>query len=108
MFIERRRSPRIEILNRIHGHATAFDVFVTLRDMSLGGMSLETAFPFPEGATHEFRLAMGDELAAVVKGRVVRCREHVRSDGGRVYYTGIEFLEEAPPGLVAEMLERIK
>jgi hypothetical protein len=108
MTLERRRFPRIEILNRIHGHVTAFDVFVTVRDISLGGMSVETAFPFPEGALHEFRLTMGQQAQAVVQGRVLRSREHVRGDGGRVYISGIEFVEQVPPGVIAEMIEKIK
>jgi hypothetical protein len=107
MHTERRRYPRIEILNRIHGHVTAFDVFVTVRDMSLGGMSLETSFAFPEGASHEFRLTLGD-AAVVINGRILRCREHIRSDGGRVYISGIEFTGEAPSAAVAAMIEKVK
>jgi len=108
MTTERRRSARIEILNRIHGHVTAFDVFVTVRDISLGGMSVETAFSFPEGVVHEFRLTMGDQPQAIIHGRVLRCREHTRSDGGRIYLSGIEFIDQVPPGIVAEMIEKIK
>lgn len=107
MTVERRRYPRIEILNRIHGHIAAFDVFVTVREMSVGGMSFETSFSFPTDVVHDFRLTLGD-MTTTVQGRVLRCREHVRSDGGRVFISGLEFLGEDPKGGVAAMIERVK
>jgi hypothetical protein len=40
MSIERRRSPRVVMLDRVQGRAVSLDVAVTVRDMSLGGMSI--------------------------------------------------------------------
>jgi hypothetical protein len=94
MSIERRRSPRVEILDRIHGHVTALDVDLNVRDMSLGGMSLQTPFAFPEGAIHEFKLTLGDGSPVILKGRVVRTREQEAPDGSKVFVLGVEFVED--------------
>jgi hypothetical protein len=97
MSIERRRSPRVEILDRIHGHVTSLDVPVIVREMSLGGMSLQTTFAFPDGAVHEFRLMLGDGSPVVLRGRVVRCREEAAPDGSTMFVSGVQFLDEEPP-----------
>jgi PilZ domain-containing protein len=96
MSSERRRSPRIEILGRLHGHIAALDVAVKVREISLGGFSLETAFPFPADAVHDFSLTMGDGSATQVRGRVVRSTEAKASDGSRLYVTGVQFIDDEP------------
>ena len=60
MTSERRRSTRIEILGRLHGRVVSLDVPVRVREISLGGMAIETAVSFAEGAVHDFRLRLGD------------------------------------------------
>ena len=89
---ERRRSPRIEILGRLHGQVVALNVEVVVREMSLGGMSLEGPFAFPTGAVHEFRLTLGDR-SIVVKGRVAHCSITDVEQEQVVYTAGIEFIE---------------
>ena len=93
MSIERRRAPRIEILGRLHGQVTTLRVSVTVREISLSGMSLETDFRFPVDAIHEFQLAMGDGSSATVTGRVVYSRDNGESDGTARYLTGVEFVD---------------
>jgi hypothetical protein len=94
---ERRRAPRIAILGRVHGHVASLDVAVTVREMSLGGLSMETAIAFPVGALHEFRLTLGDGASVELKGRVVYCREASSSGGGVIYVTGVQFVDDDPP-----------
>jgi len=99
----------MEILDRIHGQVAALNVGVTVRDMSLNGMSIETTFAFPEGAVHEFGFTLGDGTAAVLRGRIVRCREHIAPDGTRSFITGVQFVEEDRPGeAAANLLDRIR
>ena len=100
---ERRRSPRIEMLGRVHGRVTSLDVPVTVREMSLGGMSLETEFAFPEGAVHEFVLTLGDGSAVDLRGRVVRCAEISADDGTKRYVTGIQFIDDEPTDVIDKM-----
>jgi PilZ domain len=89
---DRRRSPRIQIVGRLHGHVAALRVAVAVREISLSGMSLETDFRFPIDAVHEFRLAMGDGTAATVTGRVVYSREAGEA-GVPKFLTGVAFVE---------------
>lgn len=99
----------MEILDRIHGHVAALNVGVTVRDMSLNGMSLETTFAFPEGAVHEFGLTLGDGTAAVLRGRIIRCREHIAADGTRSFVSGVQFVDDDPPGATAgNLLDKIR
>jgi len=107
---ERRRSPRVAILGRVHGHVATLDVKVTVRDMSLGGLSMETAFAFPVGAVHEFRLLLGDGASVELRGRVVHSSEATTPAGGRVYVTGVQFIDDDAAdgaGTVGNFLGRI-
>ena len=111
MSIERRRSPRVVMLDRVQGHVVSLDVAITVCDMSLGGMSVETAFPFPDGATHEFNLTLGDGTAVLLRGRAVRSRTVTADDGSPRYVTGIQFLDDETDdgtGSVGGFIEKAK
>jgi hypothetical protein len=111
MTVDRRRSPRIEILGRMYGRMVAYDIDVTVRNMSLGGLSLESSTPFPVGVTQDFRLMLGDESAVLLRGTVVRCEPEQTADGETIYVTGIQFVEDTPgeahPG-VEDLIERLE
>jgi hypothetical protein len=107
---ERRQSSRVEILNRIHGHVAALDVTVVVREMSLGGMRLETPFSFPVGAEHEFRLEMGDGSKVIVRGRILRCLQTADADGRDLFISGVQFVDDDQgddDGQIGEMLGKI-
>jgi hypothetical protein len=106
---DRRGSPRIEILERIHGHIASIDTDVRVREMSLGGMGIETDFPFPVGAIHEFRLRLGDDSTVLLRGKILRCREQTNDDGVQTFVSGVQFLDEDPPGdsPVGGLIEKI-
>jgi hypothetical protein len=70
---------------------------VRVREVSLGGLSFESAIPFPVGAVHEFRLTLGDDSTVVLRGRVVRCLQHQLANGVTRYVTGVQFLDDGPP-----------
>lgn len=102
---ERRRAPRMAILGRVHGHVASLDVPVTVREMSLGGLSMETGFAFPVGAVHEFRLTLGDGASVELKGRVVYSRE-TQSPGGTIFITGVQFVDD--DAAVDEIIDKIR
>ena len=105
--VDRRRSPRLELLGRLHGHAVTLNVDVTVRDVSLGGLSIETEFAFPIGALHQFRLTLTDGSWSVVKARVVYSNPAPNRVG--YFVTGFQFVDEpvgARPG-VSELIGRI-
>jgi len=107
---ERRRSPRLQILGRLHGHAVSMNVDVKIREISLGGMAIETAFAFPIGAVHEFRIELADGSNTQLLGRVVHCRPELRTDAPTLFITGIAFIEESDPvsPTVGDLIEKIK
>jgi hypothetical protein len=99
------------MLDRVQGRAVSLDVAVTVRDMSLGGMSIETAFPFPDGATHEFSLTLGDGSSVLLRGRAVRSRTEASPDGSLRYVTGIQFVDDdsdEKPGSVGGFIDKAK
>jgi hypothetical protein len=90
---DRRRNPRIQLLGRLHGHVVALEVAVTVTEISLGGMAIETDIEFPPDAEHEFQLTLGDDSTVRLKGRVAHSQK-VAGEPPR-YLSGIEFIEEA-------------
>jgi PilZ domain len=90
--VDRRRNPRIQLLGRLHGRVVALEVAVTVTEISLGGMAIETDIEFPPGAEHEFQLTLGDDSTVRLKGRVA----HSQKVGGEParYVSGIAFIGE--------------
>jgi hypothetical protein len=88
---ERREAERIEILGELRGEVMVFQP-MTITEVGVRGVQVETPFPLVLDSLHEFRLTLGDR-SVVVKGRIVHCRitdvdqEHVR------YRSGVEFIE---------------
>jgi hypothetical protein len=92
---EQRRSPRIEIFGRLHGHLVALDVPVTVTGISLGGVSFESPVDFPIGEVHEFRLGLNGVASVRLKGRIVHCRSASdRDEEDPQYAAGAEFLAD--------------
>jgi hypothetical protein len=93
---ERRRSPRVQILGRLHGQVVAFDLPVAVIDISLGGLNFQASVPFPVGAVHDFRLTLGDASHVVLRGRVVHSTLIADDDDAHVYVMGVQFIDEEP------------
>lgn len=94
MTSERRHSPRIEILGKLHGQIVAFDVPVTVTEISLGGLTLQAAVPFPVGAIHDFRLTLGDGSHVILKARVAHSNPLPGDSDPPVYQTGVQFIDD--------------
>ena len=110
MSSDRRRSARVEILGRVRGHAVSLDTAVTVRDISLVGMAIETPFAFPLGAVHDFRLTLGDGAHVVLQGRARHCRLLTGPDETANYLTGFQFVDEDTsdgPSAVGDLMNRI-
>jgi hypothetical protein len=90
-FVERRRTPRLEVLpDQIHGQVSAAPI--TIRDIGFGGFSGVTSTPFRPGAVHDFRLTTEDGPSAVVRARAIYCRAQASGS----YVTGFEFVADQP------------
>jgi hypothetical protein len=90
---DRRRSPRIELLGRLHGHSVSLDLPVRVVQISLGGMAIETSVSFPVGAMHLFRLTLGDDSTTELVGRVMHSRNTAPEGATPIFTTGVQFVE---------------
>ena len=69
---DRRRSARVVTLGRLRGAITSLGTPLVVREISLGGMSVETVNSFPVGSVNEFLLTLGDGAGVEVLGKVAR------------------------------------
>ena len=91
---DRRRSPRVEMLGRMQGRTVALGLQVRVREISLGGMSVETAQPLEVGSIHQFSLTLGDGATIQLTGRVLRTAQ-VTPEGAEAFFvSGIQFVED--------------
>lgn len=96
---ERRRNPRIDLLADVQGHLVTLDEQVHVRQLSLGGMTIETTAPLSPRLVHDFRITFGPDVVTL-HGCVVHSR--VLVDGDRVtYVSGIRFEDPTPAALEA-------
>ena len=94
--MERRRTPRIRIVDRLSGRTSAGETPVRVRDFSLGGMAIEIARELPVGSVHDFLLLLGDNSVAELRGRVVRCTSLAAANEPPLYACGIQFVDDEP------------
>ena len=102
---DRRRSPRVEMLGRMQGRTVALGLQVRVREISLGGMSIETSEPLDVGSVHEFNLTLGDGATIQLTGRVLRTAESA-ADGPVVHISGIQFVDEGDDAHVAGIIDQ--
>jgi len=87
---ERRRSPRINLLRPVPGRVGPAQQPIRVRQMSLGGMLIDTEAPLSPLGLHEFQLALDTATLARVSGHVVHSR-YVVAEGTVTYTVGVEF-----------------
>src|SRR3954451_24431389 len=88
---DKRDTERVQILGELKGEVTVFQP-MTIKEISRGGVQVETTFPLQLDSLHEFRLTLGDR-SVVVKGRVVHCSISDVDQEAVVYRSGVEFVE---------------
>jgi hypothetical protein len=92
---ERRRHPRFPAHERLVGHLTSPRLPVRVRDVGLGGFSVETVDPIETGVVQTVRFTTVDDWSALLPARSLHCRPSVASDGSPRYATGFAFVDEA-------------
>lgn len=90
---ERRRSPRVDLVGELQGELVSLEMPVRVREISLGGMSVETNKPFDVESRHSFMLTLGDGSGVYVLGRVAYSRRIVGPDTV-AFVSGIQFLDD--------------
>src|SRR5262245_27563051 len=88
---EKRDTERFQILGELHGEVMVFQP-VAVKEISLGGADIESAFALQPNTLHDFRLSLG-ERSVVLKGRVVRCAISDVDQEIVLYRSGVEFVE---------------
>jgi c-di-GMP-binding flagellar brake protein YcgR len=87
---ERRSSTRIDIVRHVAGRVTPVNAHIRVKEMSLGGMLIETDAELSPRGIHEFRLRLTDGAETLVRGHIVHGRFDVKY-GGVKYTLGIRF-----------------
>ena len=94
--LERRRSPRLQLLGEVHGQLVGMAVPILVRDLSEGGFSIDTTLEFPDDAVHRFRLTpAASDQAIIVQARAVHSYLNVVDKQAR-FVTGFAFTAEQP------------
>jgi hypothetical protein len=92
---ELRRSPRIDVRHRLSGRIVSLDLPVVVRDISLGGFSIESDRDLPDGA-HDIRLHEGERWSVTVNASS-RHRQTVKAQDGAIrHIMGFEYGEQNP------------
>lgn len=95
--VERRSTPRTEVLGRVALTVLSAPVTVRLREISTGGCAVETAEPLPQGV-HRFRLEMDGREPLELSAELVHLTRLSLPGGDGVYYlAGFEFLPQSAP-----------
>jgi hypothetical protein len=104
--VNRRRSPRYEVRDRVVGCLQREQLPVRVRDVGLGGFAIETVEPLPIGAAHHVRFTTPDDWSAVLSAIAVNSRPSCGADGSPRYVTGFAFTP-AQNGQTERLIQRL-
>ena len=89
---ERRRSDRQDVVFALHARLDDNDTRVTVRQLGMGGMIVETSAPLPAGRAVRVTLGTDRESLAPIDGRVAHSRLLLNQrTAAPVYLTGVAF-----------------
>ena len=98
---ERRRAPRVRVRMRVPASFLTSSLPILIRNISVGGVLVESSEPFPVGATHQLCLAAHDAgQPPVMTAQSVYCQQELHLDGTPTFLTGFAFV--APYDLHAQ------
>jgi hypothetical protein len=105
---DKRDAERTEILGELRGEVMVFQP-MAIKEMSRGGVQIETGFPLQLDSLHEFRLTLG-ERSVVVKGRVAHCSITDVEQELVLYRAGVEFIEPSDrvAAVISDFIEAIR
>ena len=107
---ERRSYPRVKLITKVTHVAGDFFHYYYSRDLSRGGIFLETREPFPGGTQVNLEFPLpGISRRVAVQGQVVRTVASEEKDPSIVPGMGIQFgdLEEETKGMLAEFIANL-
>lgn len=91
---ERRLTPRVRVQHRLPGSFTTGPSLVLIRNISLGGVLVESVEPFHVGAVHQFRIGTDEtELTPPpLASEAIYCHDQPTPDGDVRFLAGFKFL----------------
>ncbi len=103
-----RLGARVPILGLLAGDITVVEP-LTVKELGVGGATIETRFPLVIDSLHELRLSLGGR-SVVTKGRVVHSHISEVDSDAVAYHSGIEFvaLPEHVHDAIAAYLESLR
>jgi len=106
---ERRKYPRIKLITKVaHIREDKFHYFYS-RDLSAGGIFLETDHPYPVGTELELEFPLPEVSERIrIKGKVVRVVETSEQYKGKTPGMGIQFeeMDSETSALLADFIAR--
>jgi hypothetical protein len=94
---ERRRGARVDLLAELQGHVVTLDEAIAVRQVSPGGLTIETTAPLSPRVTHDFRVVV-DDRTAIVRARLAHSRVQMQGDAVS-FVSGLEFVEPSQEAL---------
>jgi hypothetical protein len=105
---ERRDFERFTILGNLTGEMMVYQP-MAIREIGIGGATVETAYPLHLDSLHDLRLTLGDR-SVVLKARVVHSSVIDMDQEAVIYRSGLEFVEAAERVIaaIAEYITELK
>lgn len=105
---ERRDFERLSILGNLTGEIMVYEP-MTIREIGIGGVVIETAYSLHLDSLHDLRLTLGDR-SVILKGRVVYSRVEDMDQESVIYRSGMEFVEASDrvQAAIAEYIAELK
>ena len=104
----KRESERVEMLGHLAGEVMVYEP-MTITELSVDGLAVETRFPLHLESLHDMRLTLGTQ-SVVVKARVVHSHISDVDQELVAYHSGLEFVElpDYVRSAIAEFLDAVK
>ena len=105
---EKRDEGRLTVLGDLFGEVMVYEPML-IKEIGVGGATIETRFPLHLNSLHDLRLLLGDR-PIVVKGRVVHSHISDVDQDIVTYRSGVEFVEpsERVVNAIVEFLDGVK
>ena len=105
---DKRQAERVPMLGELHGEVMVFQPML-VRDISRGGVTVETRFPLQIDSLHDIRLTLAGR-SVVVKGRVAHSHISDVDQDIVMYRTGLEFVEPSAAvlGAIVDFIQTVK
>jgi hypothetical protein len=102
--------PRFAAAGRLAGLLLDGDLPVRVRDIGLGGFSIETMAPMAEGVEHRVKFISHDDWSTELPARLANCRPSCAEDGSPLFVAGFAFVNGDAPETrktVAVLVEKV-